>query len=69
MIKRLLHITFISTILLGQYENNQIITKSGTTVAQFLKIGVDARTTAMGNAGVGLAKLYKKNMLKTKIKA
>ncbi|MDP6201966.1 MAG: PorV/PorQ family protein [Candidatus Marinimicrobia bacterium] len=54
MIQRLLHITFISSILFGQYGNNQIITKSGTTVAQFLKIGVDARSTGMGNAGVGL---------------
>jgi hypothetical protein len=28
----------------------QTMTKSGTTAAQFLKIGVDARATAMGNA-------------------
>ena len=52
--KRFLQITLISTVLFAQYENDQIITKSGTTVAQFLKIGVDARSTAMGNAGVGL---------------
>ena len=34
----------------GQLDNSQTITKSGTTAAQFLKIGVDARGTAMGNA-------------------
>ncbi len=52
--KIFLQVTLISTVLFAQYENEQIITKSGTTVAQFLKIGVDARSTAMGNAGVGL---------------
>ena len=52
--KIFLQVTLISTVLFAQYENDQIITKSGTTVAQFLKIGVDARSTAMGNAGVGL---------------
>ena len=34
----------------GQLDNTQTMTKSGTTAAQFLKIGVDARATAMGNA-------------------
>ncbi|SVB45135.1 uncharacterized protein METZ01_LOCUS197989, partial [marine metagenome] len=34
----------------GQLDNTQQMTKSGTTAAQFLKIGVDARATAMGNA-------------------
>jgi len=52
--KIFLQVALISTVLFAQYENEQIITKSGTTVAQFLKIGVDARSTAMGNAGVGL---------------
>lgn len=34
----------------GQLNNKQTMTKSGTTAAQFLKIGVDARGTGMGNA-------------------
>lgn len=34
----------------GQLDNTQSMTKSGTTAAQFLKIGVDARATAMGSA-------------------
>ena len=34
----------------GQLDNTQRMTKSGTTAAQFLKIGIDARATAMGNA-------------------
>ena len=34
----------------GQLNNTQTMTKSGTTAAQFLKIGVDARGTGMGNA-------------------
>lgn len=36
--------------LRAQVDNTQTITKTGTTVAQFLKIGVDARGTAMGGA-------------------
>ncbi len=36
--------------IFGQLDNQQSMTKSGTTAAQFLKIGVDARGTGMGNA-------------------
>ena len=50
-------VVFILTFILpyhnqvyGQLDNTQTMTKSGTTAAQFLKIGVDARATAMGNA-------------------
>ncbi|MEA1881181.1 MAG: PorV/PorQ family protein [Candidatus Marinimicrobia bacterium] len=39
-----------STITLAQLDNTESITKTGTTAAQFLKIGVDARASAMGNA-------------------
>jgi len=38
----------------AQIENEQTITKTGTTAAQFLKIGVDPRGTAMGNAYVAM---------------
>ncbi len=38
------------SILIGQLDNTGTITKTGTTAAQFLKIGADARGTAMGNA-------------------
>ena len=41
------------TICLGQFGNDQSITKTGTTVAQFLKIGMDARSTSMGGAVAG----------------
>jgi hypothetical protein len=34
----------------AQTDDTQTITKTGTTVAQFLKIGADARGTAMGGA-------------------
>lgn len=48
-------ITIISLILIGsqvfaQLDNKQQIIKTGTTAAQFLKIGVDARAAALGNA-------------------
>ncbi len=36
----------------AQIENEQTITKTGTTSAQFLKIGVDARGSSMGSAFV-----------------
>jgi len=39
-----------STLLFAQLDNSATITKTGTTAAQFLKIGVDARASAMGNA-------------------
>jgi len=38
----------------SQIDNDQTIIKAGTTAAQFLKIGVDARSSAMGNASVAL---------------
>jgi hypothetical protein len=38
----------------GQIDNFETLSKTGTTSAQFLKIGVDARTTAMGNAGAAM---------------
>ena len=40
-------------LIFGQFGNNQSITKTGTTIAQFLKIGMDARSTAMGGAVAG----------------
>lgn len=40
--------------LQAQVDNTQTITKTGTTAAQFLKIGVDARATAMGGAFVAM---------------
>jgi len=45
----LLAALFLSS-LHAQVDNTQTITKTGTTVAQFLKIGVDARGAAMGGA-------------------
>ena len=41
------------SIVLGQFGNNQSMTKTGTTVAQFLKISMDARSSAMGGAVTG----------------
>ncbi|MFH1851721.1 MAG: PorV/PorQ family protein [Candidatus Neomarinimicrobiota bacterium] len=38
----------------AQIANTQTITKTGTTAASFLKIGVDARSTSMGNAYVAM---------------
>lgn len=43
-------IVMCSTIIFSQDTNTNTITKRGTTAAQFLKIGVDARGTSMGNA-------------------
>ena len=37
----------------AQFGNNQSMSKTGTTVAQFLKIGMDARSTGMGGAVAG----------------
>ncbi|KAA3662981.1 MAG: hypothetical protein DWQ10_01230 [Calditrichaeota bacterium] len=42
------------TIANAQIDNTQTITKTGTTAAQFLKIGVDARAASMGGAFVGM---------------
>lgn len=47
---KLLFILFSGINLLLAQGNSETITKRGTTSAQFLKIGVDARGTAMGNA-------------------
>ena len=41
------------SICFGQFGNNQSMTKAGTTVAQFLKISMDARSSAMGGAVTG----------------
>ena len=43
-------ILFSASIGFSQLDNTETITKTGTTAAQFLKIGVDARGSAMGNA-------------------
>ena len=40
--------------LYGQLENNQSISKRGTTAAQFLKISTGGRGTSMGGANVAL---------------
>lgn len=40
--------------LFGQIDNTQVITKTGTTSAVFLKITPDARSAAMGNAFVAV---------------
>jgi hypothetical protein len=45
---------FLFNQLNAQLENDQTITKTGTTAAHFLKIGVDPRGTAMGNAYVAM---------------
>lgn len=49
-IKLIVSLGLMTGIVLGQLENEQTITKRGTTSAQFLKIGVDARGSAMGGA-------------------
>ena len=43
-------IMLISSQLFAQLSNQQQIFKTGTTAAQFLKIGVDARAASLGNA-------------------
>ncbi len=48
--KRLLFSILSLSHIYGQLDNESTITKTGTTAAQFLKIGVDARASAMGNA-------------------
>jgi len=45
---------FIILIIAVGFSNGQETNKSGTTAAQFLKIGVGARATGMGEAVVGL---------------
>ena len=50
---RFLLLISLVSIGFGQFGNNQSMTKAGTTVAQFLKIGMDARSSAMGGAVTG----------------
>ena len=50
---RVLLLISFASIGLGQFGNNQSMTKAGTTVAQFLKISMDARSSAMGGAVTG----------------
>ncbi len=45
-----LYTLFISSIGFSQLDNTESISKTGTTSAQFLKIGADARGASMGNA-------------------
>ena len=47
-------IVMIVPSLYGQLENNQSISKRGTTAAQFLKISTGGRGTSMGGANVAL---------------
>ena len=47
---RYLIILLLSSISYSQLDNTESISKTGTTSAQFLKIGADARGTSMGNA-------------------
>ncbi len=63
MIKKILTLTISNIIivflmigsdLFGQLENNQSISKRGTTAAQFLKISTGGRGTSMGGANVAL---------------
>ena len=50
---RFLLLISLVSIGFGQFGNNQSMTKAGTTVAQFLKIGMDARSSAMGGSVTG----------------
>ncbi len=43
-------ILLLSSLSYSQLDNTESISKTGTTSAQFLKIGADARGTSMGNA-------------------
>lgn len=45
----------IMSQVFGQIDNTQVITKTGTTSAVFLKITPDARSAAMGNAFVAVS--------------
>ena len=45
--------TFVISVCSAQFGNNQSMSKTGTTVAQFLKIGMGARSTGMGGAVAG----------------
>lgn len=54
VLKSVLVLLMVVQVGWSQLDNTQTITKSGTTAAQFLKIGVDARSAAMGNAYVAM---------------
>ena len=43
-------ITLLFSLSYSQLDNTETISKTGTTSAQFLKIGADARGSSMGNA-------------------
>jgi len=53
--KRIAGLLVLLTFLAGYFTNTLAVSKTGTTAAQFLKIGVGARATAMGGAYVALA--------------
>ena len=53
--KRFLHIVLFIGIAYSQLDNTETISKTGTTSAQFLKIGADARGSSMGNAFTAMA--------------
>ena len=46
----ILYSLFLSGVCFSQLDNTESISKTGTTSAQFLKIGADARGASMGNA-------------------
>ena len=60
--KKLILIIFSFSFAIGQLDNITTITKTGTTAAQFLKIGVDPRGSSMGNAFTAMS-VYKFNVL------
>ena len=45
-----LYMLLITGSCFAQLDNTESISKTGTTSAQFLKIGADARGASMGNA-------------------
>ena len=49
-----LFLTLAGNVLNAQLENDQNISKRGTTAAQFLKISTGGRGTAMGSANVAI---------------
>ena len=49
----LIILIYVISVCSAQFGNNQSMSKTGTTVAQFLKIGMDARSTGMGGAVAG----------------
>jgi len=55
MMRMLLYILIITGSCFSQLDNTESISKTGTTSAQFLKIGADARGASMGNAFTAMA--------------